>query len=66
MDIKTIIKKFEDGEVLSDFELLHLKMHYEDLDKLSRQDPNLKAVSFYSTQRLIHVTDIYNARMSKQ
>lgn len=66
MNIRQIIKKYEDGEVLTDFELLHLKVHYEAVDVLARQDPNLKAVSFYSTQRLIQVTDIYNARMSKK
>lgn len=65
MDIRHIIKKYENGEVLSDFELLHLKMHYEELDTLTRKDPNLKAVSFYSTQRLIQVTDMYNARKGK-
>lgn len=65
METRKIIKKYEDGEVLTDFELVHLKNHYEELDKLARNDPNLKSVSFYSTQRLLQVQDIYNARKGK-
>lgn len=65
MDTKKIIKKYEDGEVLTDFELVHLKTHYEELDNICRNDSNLKAVLFYSTQRLLQVQDIYNARKGK-
>lgn len=64
-DTRKIIKKYEDGEVLTDFELVIIKNHYEELDKICRNDPNLKAVSFYSTQRLNQVQDIYNARKGK-
>lgn len=65
LSIKEVIEKFESTETLTDFEVLHLREHYQALDNLARKDPNLKGITFYSTTRLNKLNDMYNSRVER-
>jgi len=62
-NIKRTIEKFESTERLSDIEVVNLLNHYKALDEVVRGDPNLKAISFYSTTRLNKLNDMYQSRV---
>lgn len=64
-NIKEMIEKFESTEPLTDFEVLHLREHYQVLDDVVRNDPNLKGISFYSTTRLNKLNDMYESRQER-